>query len=110
MFARKLQVLAVVATALLAGCRFSGSYEGPGGAVGVEGQIDPRSGKPPDKRAVYLGEGTITLENGATYRGKFFDTDGDTRPDKFQPDAGQRHGFGPGRTNGSDWYEIGPAS
>ena len=110
MHRRRLLALALAATALFSACRFTGSYEGPAGAIEVSGQIDPRSGSTADPGAKSLGRGTITLDNGTTYSGEFFDTDGNTQPDKFQPEAGQDHGVGQGSTNGSDWYELKPRS
>lgn len=110
MLERKLLALTVAATVLLGACRFTGSYEGPGGAVEVTGQLDPRSGAPANHKGKLLGTGRITLEDGTTYRGKFYDTDGDSRPDKFLPDADQSRGTGHGATNGVDWYDLEPGS
>ena len=57
--------------------------------IEFDGEWDPGPGEPADPAATPMGSGTISLEEGGTFTGDFYDTDGDGKPDKFKPDGGQ---------------------
>lgn len=62
-------------------------------------------GTPPGKS---LGKGKITLEDGSTFSGEFFDSDSDGKPDSFKPDAGQSGSGGgmSGTTTGNEYFDL----
>lgn len=90
---------------VLSACAASGHYDGPGGTISFSGEIHLDSGEPADPGAESLGTGEITLEDGSTFTGEFFDTNGDGTPDRFKPDAGQDTGHG-ATTDGETWYDL----
>ena len=91
---------------IFVGCKFSGSYSGILGDIEISGELDQGSGEPADDSGTSLGSGEIEMDNGDTFTGEFFDTDGDGNPDKFKPDAGQTGSEMAGETNGTDWFNI----
>ncbi len=106
MLQRMLLILVSLSLFILVGCQVTAHVEAPGISVDYEGTLDENSGQPDDGSGTSLGRGTVTMENGDTLEGEFFDTDGDGKPDKFKPDAGQSGSGAYGETNGTDWYDV----
>jgi len=53
-----------------------------------------------------MGRGTVTLENGQTFQGEFYDSNGDNKPDALRPDAGQSAGGVSGVSTGSQYFRC----
>jgi hypothetical protein len=68
-------------------------------------EIDPAvlEGAPPGR---LMGRGTVTLENGETFKGEFYDSNGDNKPDAFRPDANQSAGGVSGVSTGSQYFRC----
>jgi len=60
-------------------------------------------GAPPGR---LMGRGTVTLENGQTFQGEFYDSNGDNKPDAFRPDANQSAGGVSGASSGSQYFSC----
>lgn len=74
-------------------------------SIYVRLEIDPvvREGTPPGK---LMGRGTVTLDDGQTFEGEFYDSNGDSTPDAFLPDAGQSAGGVSGVSSGSQYFRC----
>ncbi len=105
MLRHSLLALSSVCLLALASCEGEGEYESEDGTVSGDITLDEDSGETAGE-GDHLGTGTVTLENGGTFRGDFYDTDEDGRPDKFKPKRGQGSKNVEGETNGKDWYDI----
>lgn len=106
MFRKIILSLAIAATVLLASCKFKAVAVTPMGDWGFAGEIDTGSGEPAKPDAEPFGDGEITLDDGTVVKGKFYDTNGDGKPDKFKPDKGEGGDGAYGESDGDTWYDL----
>lgn len=106
MLKRTFLILLTLCLFIFVGCKCTVKYDGPLGEIEATGELDTGSGTPADDSGTSMGRGEVTMENGDVLEGELFDTDGDGKPDKFKPDAGQSGSGAAGETNGTDWFDI----
>ncbi len=87
------RVMKIICAALVGlfflGCRVHGYIKGDGkwlkGEIYFDGYLNPCSMKPKGE-GIYMGSGYVVFENrDVILYGNFYDTDGDLKPDKFEP-------------------------
>jgi hypothetical protein len=88
-----------------AACKADAEVQHGNSRASLKIEIDPAvlEGNPPGRM---MGRGTVTLENGQTFTGEFYDSNGDNRPDAFRPDAGQSAGGASGSSTGSQHFRC----
>jgi DNA-directed RNA polymerase specialized sigma24 family protein len=88
-----------------AACKANAEISRGSTSISLALQFDPflREGTPPGS---LMGRGTVTLEDGQTFEGEFYDTNGDNRPDAFRPDAGQSADGASGASTGSQYFRC----